>query len=180
MYLNTMRKMQFLLFPFIMLNWAATAQQNCDPPKPIQKIPVELLIQKADSMAISLKRAWKDREEMEKTGLIVDIPPQKEIRFEQNCSYTQRVKDAYHLIGAMHKNIIMRIRIVGNSDSEENKIDPGLSLRRAQFIKDIFVTNGIESDRIELFDANADRPTGPDTKAHRKANRRASFEIVFE
>src|SRR5690606_14336948 len=175
-----MRKALYLIISFLFLTSCGGTKYTCAELNSIQKIPVETLIKTADSISELRKIAWKEKEEMEKKGLMIDFSFENPVYFEQNCNSTSELKETYHIIGSMIKYGKIKVRIIGNSDSVEIKNKPNLSLERAEFIKAIFIKNGIEKNRIEILDAKYDRPFGPKMESGNKENRRVDFEIIAE
>ncbi|GAK91824.1 hypothetical protein JCM19297_1715 [Nonlabens ulvanivorans] len=164
----------------LFLNSCGGTKYNCAKLKSIEKIPAEILIKTADSISELRNLAWKEKEKMEKKGIMIDFSFENPIFFEQNCNSTTELKATYHIIGSMIKYEKLKVRIVGNSDSVEILKKPNLSLERAEFIKAVFLKNGINKNRIEILDAKYKRPFGPKTENGNKENRRVDFEIATE
>lgn len=155
-------------------------KNDCINAGKVERKSVEFLTTKADSVSAIRKNAWKEKTELEKQGIIVDIDFSSDIYFDQNCFTTDNLDIAYLAIGTMIRNKNLKIRIVGNLDKLELKNNPELSLKRAEFIRDIMVKNGIEESRIEILDVKSDRPYAQQSKNGRKENRRTDFEIINE
>ncbi|MBW4971628.1 hypothetical protein KZY98_14300 [Croceibacter atlanticus] len=168
-----------IIFLLILASCGGT-KYNCVKLKSINKIAEDILIQQSDSVAEIMNLAWKEKEEAKKEGLMIDVDFYNEVYFNQNCNSTSDLESIYYLIGGMIKDKKVKIRIFGNSDSVENEINPDLSLERAEFMRDVFIKNGIQKNRIELIDAKVDRPYGPITKNGNKVNRRVDFEFIVE
>lgn len=166
-----------MLFLFFMgLN--STAQENCITINNIEKLPTELLIAKADSVSTIKKEIWKEKEKLDQQGILVDIGFESNIYFEQNCFETINLEFAHILAGMMIINKSLEVKIIGNLDIFELTSRPDLSIKRAEYIRDVLIVNGVEENRIEIFDAKSDRPFVPQNVKGRKENRRVDFEIL--
>lgn len=170
----------YFVISLLLLTSCGAIKYNCADLESIEKIPTETLIKTSDSISKLWNLAWKEKEEMEKIGLTVDYSFVNPVYFEQNCNSTTELKEAYHIISTMIKYRMIKVRIVGNSDSVEIENKPKLSLERAEFIKAIFMKNGVEKNRIEILNAKFDRPNGPKLKNGNKENRRVDFEIIAD
>ncbi|TBV25032.1 hypothetical protein DMZ43_14270 [Meridianimaribacter sp. CL38] len=175
-----MRNALYLIISLLFLASCRGTKYNCAELKSIEKIPTETLIKTADSISELRNLVWKEKEEMEKKGIMIDFSFENPVFFEQNCNSKSELKETYHIIGSMIKHEKIKVRIIGNSDSVEIENKPNLSLERAEFIKAIFIKNGIEKNRIEILDAKYDRPFGPKMESGNKENRRVDFEIIAQ
>lgn len=169
-------RISMLLLVFMGLN--SSAQDNCTTINKIEKLPAELLIAKADSISLNRKEIWDEKEKLEQEGLIIDVNFESNIYFEQNCFETFNLEFAYILAGMMITNTSLEVKIIGNLDKFESTIMPDLSIKRAEYIRDVLIINGVDKKRIEIFDAKSDRPFVPQTVEGSKENRRVDFEIL--
>ena len=75
----------------------------------------------------------------------------------------------------------MKITIAGHTDDgngESPRYLQKLSVRRAEAVKNYFVTHGIAQDRIQTIGYGKDKPLTPNkTDEDRKLNRRVEFII---
>ena len=75
----------------------------------------------------------------------------------------------------------MKITIAGHTDDgngESARYLQKLSIRRAEAVKNYFVTHGIESERIQTVGYGKDKPIASNkTDEERKKNRRVEFII---
>ncbi|WP_298903496.1 OmpA family protein [uncultured Psychroserpens sp.] len=168
-----------ILLQFLTYSCGGT-KYKCVKLESIEKVSTEILTRSADSIAELRMLAWKEKDEAEKEGLILEINFQNSIYFEQNCNSTSDLESSYHMIGSMLKYDKLRIQIIGNSDSVENKTNSNISRERAEFIQAVFIKNGIKKNRIELIDGKSDRPFGLQTENGNKENRRVDFVYMTE
>ena len=82
----------------------------------------------------------------------------------------------------MKQNPAISIAIEGHTDNDgPDSYNMKLSLKRAQFIMNYLVKNGIESDRLMVIGYGATRPLNGNSNKYEKAlNRRVSFRIITE
>ncbi|MDG5493232.1 OmpA family protein [Psychroserpens sp. SPM9] len=172
-----MRKPLYLIITLLFLVSCGSTKYNCVKLKNVKKLSSQVLTQKADSIGEILKKDWEDKEEMKKEGLVIEIRYPNPVYFEKNCNSTDNLSELYPFIGMLIKNEEIKVRIHGNSDSEEYESQTKLSLERAEFIRDVLLKNGIEKDRIEILDEKAEQPVGPND-LYIKENRRVYFEII--
>ena len=175
-----MKKTPVLLILLIFLSACSGLKNDCVALKDIEKKSTEFLIAKADSISKIRNDAWEEKEELQKTGDEADIWFDNNVYFEQNCFTTTELDYAYFIVGTMIANENLRIKVIGNLDEYELSKNSDLSLKRAEFIRDILIKNGIRKNRIEILDAKNDRAAAQRTKDGNKRNRRAYFVEIKE
>lgn len=74
----------------------------------------------------------------------------------------------------------VRVLIVGHTDDREAPADAaGLSLRRAEAVRDVLVELGVSSQRLEVWGGAAAHPAaGNDTSRNRAQNRRVTLQVL--
>ena len=83
------------------------------------------------------------------------------------------------VVPALRANPDAKIRIVGHTDSVgPAEYNLGLSLRRAESVRDYLVSQGISITRLSVIGKGEDFPIASnDTREGRADNRRVEFEI---
>ena len=170
-----MRKTPVLLILLIFLSSCSGLKNECVAIKDIEKKSTEFLLGKADSISKIRNDAWEEKEQLQKKGIEADIWFDSNVYFEQNCFTTMELEFACYIVGIMLAKENLRIQVIGNLDKYELSKNSTLSLRRAEFIRNIMIKNGINKNRIEILDAKNDRATAQRTKDGNKWNRRVYF-----
>lgn len=114
---------------------------------------------------------------------IGSIIPLQNVRFKSGTTQLSN-KESFVALDALSSflttNQTVRIRINGHTDSKgKDKSNLLLSERRAKFIADIILENGIEKERIEWNGFGEQKPIADNkTSDGRSKNRRVEFEII--
>ena len=114
--------------------------------------------------------------EAAKDGIAMDFFPPK-VYFNKNCTGQQGLDPIEPIIGALLSKKNLKIKLTGNAESYELESNPNISLERAKFVADILKLNGIDKDRIVIFDAKSNRPNGAGIQ---KENRRVDLDIFID
>ena len=85
-----------------------------------------------------------------------------------------------HLIKVVNGHTDLRIKVVGNTDSDGSDIyNEDLSRRRAQAITDFFIEHGLSQDRLKIEFNGEKKPIDNNkTPEGKQKNRRVDFEFI--
>lgn len=172
-----MRKTIFTLLITSLVTVFSFGQNKCLKKREFKKKSEIFLQKKADSIFKIYERMEKYRQEVAKQGGSVSFNYNQDIYFEQNCSTTTNLANAYITIAIMKKYKELKIQITGSIDNYELKKSPRLSLKRAKFIGYIFRLNGIDKKRIKIEDAKNEHFITTPTPKGNKLNRRVDFAL---
>jgi OOP family OmpA-OmpF porin len=83
-------------------------------------------------------------------------------------------------IASLKANPSVRVRLEGHTDSDaSDKYNLGLSMRRAQAVRDYLVSEGIRRARLEIMGKGEGSPASTNaTREGKQSNRRVEFVII--
>ena len=109
-----------------------------------------------------------------------EVPPHTVVRFGVNRDEVSSKRDLEAMLGYLRRHPGARLSIEGHTDSQgDAEYNQGLSVRRANSVKQAFVDAGIDASRITARGYGQTRPVaGNDTEEGRALNRRVEVSLL--